>query len=507
MIPRGCLVTTNYVPPKQCDKKSKRMPGSSSVTNGSLFKRRNRLNGPSQPESDSVREEGSSVDGSSTTVTTRPSTSKSRRRRDSSISSLSDLRSNLRRRSTSLRAPSSPGTDTVASSRSRDTQTPTSASSRPAYSTSTFATPQAWSASAETPNDPQGYRPSSATSVRPSRGFVAFPSAKRDEPARPSTALLGGYGGMTDAAGQSTQGSGGAALNPTITYQKIHDMASKRISTLDYLRKTFVPHLTKLVQISQPNFFNRHENQVYWCNTLLYTRAALLQLPYFDIHKLSRRACSYLLLGLSISAVLDPEKSTIHDYLRTFAALLADFESYQAAHPPDGPSHSSLSRMRVPGMFKRVPQISNTKNRRGSAADSFSPPSNIEHLDHRSFSGGNVSAGSAASIPSLAGSDRDLLPGEEYQYLLTPSIPFDPDYFETFATLCDALIDCYANVIDRLNSPEACGPGIGDLFAKVDSKVRKILVAGIVRDIEDATKQGVRAELAGVGKVVLAPLM
>jgi hypothetical protein len=29
----------------------------------------------------------------------------------------------------------------------------------------------------------------------------------------------------------------------------------------------------------------------------------------------------------------------------------------------------------------------------------------------------------------------DLHPGEEYTYLLTPSLPFEPDFFETFATL------------------------------------------------------------------------
>ena len=158
-------------------------------------------------------------------------------------------------------------------------------------------------------------------------------------------------------------------------------------------------------------------------------------------------------------------------------------------------------------MFKRVPQITNTKARRGSAADSFFPPTNSEHLDYRSFSGGHVSVGSTASYASIAGSDRELLPGEEYQFLLTPSVPFDPDYFETFATLCDVFIDCYTNVIDLLGSPEACVPPVGDLFAKNDARVRKILVAGVIRDFEDATKQGVRSEMAGVGKVVLGGLM
>ena len=33
---------------------------------------------------------------------------------------------------------------------------------------------------------------------------------------------------------------GGGAQNPYVVFQQIHDIASKRISTLDYLRKAWV---------------------------------------------------------------------------------------------------------------------------------------------------------------------------------------------------------------------------------------------------------------------------
>jgi hypothetical protein len=100
-----------------------------------------------------------------------------------------------------------------------------------------------------------------------------------------------------------------------------------------------------------------------------------------------------------------------------------------------------------------------------------------------------------------------LLPTESYTHLLTPSLPFDPDFFETFATLCDVLIDCYSKVTQLINSPDACVGGVGELFAKADARVRKVIVANVVREFEEKCREGVRSEVAGVGKVVLGGLM
>ena len=102
-----------------------------------------------------------------------------------------------------------------------------------------------------------------------------------------------------------------------------------------------------------------------------------------------------------------------------------------------------------------------------------------------------------------------LLPGEEYTYLLTPSLPFDPDFFEVFATLCDVLIDVYVRIAALVNSPDkvALQPGLGEIFAKADARVRRVLVQGVVKEFEDATRSGVKGEVASVGKVVLGGLM
>lgn len=76
-----------------------------------------------------------------------------------------------------------------------------------------------------------------------------------------------------------------------------------------------------------------------------------------------------------------------------------------------------------------------------------------------------------------------------------------------FATLCDVLIDAYQRLLTLLSSPDACTIAVGEMFAKADARVRKVVVQGVVRDFEAASRDGVRKELVGVQRVVLGGLM
>lgn len=225
-------------------------------------------------------------------------------------------------------------------------------------------------------------------------------------------------------------------------------------------------------------------------------------MPYFEPRKSARRATNHLLLGISLSTIIDLNGSTALEFLKTLNALLSEFESFQSIHPPDG--SSSLSRGRFPQMFKRA--TTTTKGRRTSSAAEIGLPMGNDYSDSKSSSvggaGGSVSAGAAFAI-----SENDLLPGEEYTHLLTPSLPFDPDFYETFATLCDVLIDSYTRLMSLVGSPKECNPVVAELFTKADARVRKIIVQGVVKEFEDSSRGGVKAEVAGVGRVVLGGLM
>lgn len=217
-------------------------------------------------------------------------------------------------------------------------------------------------------------------------------------------------------------------------------------------------------------------------------------MPQFEARKLARRATNYLLLGLSLPTILDLNSSNALEFLRSLNALLTEFESYQQIHPPDG-SASSLSRGRIPQMFKR--SGTGGKGRRTSNAADVGFPMAGEGQDMKS---NTPFIGSTTSFPS---SENDLLPGEEYMHLLTPSLPFDPDFYETFATLCDVLIDCYTKLMSLVPSPKECGPHVAEAFTKADARVRKVIVQGIVKEFEDASRTGLKTEVASVGKVVL----
>jgi hypothetical protein len=259
-----------------------------------------------------------------------------------------------------------------------------------------------------------------------------------------------------------------------------------------------------------------HEGRVYWFNTLLFTKPDLLKFSYFQPAKLARRATNYLLLGFSLPTILDLNSQTATEYLRALNALLVEFEQFQSHHPPDGSTAGSLSRARIPHMFKRT---TGKSRRTSSAADSLIPSlsssssmgSETTLINSVASSGASTfSSSTASSGMGIGGGGMmpdTLLPTESYTHLLTPSLPFDPDFFETFATLCDVLIDCYTKVTQLINSPDACVGGVGELFAKADARVRKVIVANVVREFEERCREGVKSEVAGVGKVVLGGLM
>ena len=326
-----------------------------------------------------------------------------------------------------------------------------------------------------------------------------------------------------------------------VLYQHIHDMSNKRMATLDYIRKA-------------------HEGQSYWFNTIHFSKADLSKLPNFTPARLARRATNYFLLGLSIPAVLDihpqphPQSapsanaSAAQEFLRSLNTLLTEFETFQQHHPPDGSTASSLSRARLPQMFKRTTSSKPRRSTGGPAVglaeigmplqqSAVSPPavnasgSTGHHGSHPSVDTTTTSFSSASTLVNLMpppamppttfppsssfpismpsdAQNSSLLPNEgPYTHLLTPPLPFSPDFYAVFATLCDVLIDTYQRLLALLSTPDACTIAVGEMFAKADARVRKVVVQGVVRDFEAASREGVRKELVGVQRVVLGGLM
>ena len=288
--------------------------------------------------------------------------------------------------------------------------------------------------------------------------------------------------------GISLQPSSAAALsagghNPHAIYQQIHETSAKRMATVEYLRKV-------------------HDGNIFYFGTLHYSPTALHSIPSMHPLKLGRRANNYILLGYSLPALLDLNSGSPLEYLRALSALLQEFETYQTLSGIDS-SGNSISKGRVGQMFKSGMGLGNRagKGRRASTATdsiSITTPS----PDYLSL----PKSGTDATSPQEAPSPINAI-GHDFQHLVTPHLPFDADFGTTYATLCDTLIDTYGKLMDLVNSPDVCGPGVGEAFAKADKAIRKILVSNVMREFEESTRANVRGEVAGLGKLVFGGLV
>lgn len=306
------------------------------------------------------------------------------------------------------------------------------------------------------------------------------PSLRRHATDRPSVSSQGGgANGAPLAPAPTLQSVNIGGQNPSAVYQSILETTQKRMATIEYLKKV-------------------HEGDVYYLTTLHYPPGSVSALPSMHAQKLGRRSTSYYLLGYSLPALLDLNSGSPMEYLKALIALLHEFETYQSLSGTDSASNS-LGRGRMGQMFKSSMGMGLGKGRRSSAAtDSIALDSQSANLP--GFPSGGLGSPQETTSPVNAS-------GHDFQHLLTPSLPFDPDFGTTFATLCDTMVETYSNLLNLITTPEQCSPTVGEAFAKADKSVRKILVANVMREFEESTRNGIKSEVAGLGKLVLGGLM
>jgi hypothetical protein len=326
----------------------------------------------------------------------------------------------------------------------------------------------------------------------------APPSLRRHATDRPSVSSqgVGSSNGASLQPAPTLQSVSMNGQNPSAVYQSILETTQKRMATIDYLKRV-------------------HEGDVYYLSTLHYPPGAVSAMPSMHPHKLGRRSTSYFLLGYSLPALLELNSGSPMEYLKALIALLQEFESYQNLSGTDS-AGNSLGRGRMGQMFKAGMGMglgkSSSKGRRSSTATDSFASSDPNHSSHSHSSNGFPGFPGFPSGSGGLGSPQEITSpinaaGHDFQNLLTPSLPFDPDFGTTFATLCDTLIETYSNLLNLITTPEQCSPTVGEAFAKADKSVRKILVANVMREFEETTRNGIKGEVAGLGKLVLGGLM
>ncbi|KAF3089030.1 hypothetical protein TWF569_000644 [Orbilia oligospora] len=281
-----------------------------------------------------------------------------------------------------------------------------------------------------------------------------------------------------------------AAAHPPSMYDTVHEIAEKRINTLDYLRRA-------------------HEGRVFWYNTVQFTREDLPRRVQPDQRKLSKRAATFFVLGQSIPSVLDLATSNPIDYLKALNSLLAEFDAYQATH--DGTSTSSaakgMGRVKLWSTRNSAQKVRRSSSAAQGGIDGLYHFTAMDALEKARTNGFMHHNPLPFPNGGHSSSNSDDPNGDDFSYLVHSSLPFEPDYYETFATLCDVLIDAYSRVLTLINSPTACSVGVGDSFIKADAKIRKTVLSTVVREFEDASRTSIKTEIVSLAKNVLGSLV
>lgn len=356
-----------------------------------------------------------------------------------------------------------------------------------------------------------GSPPASAASQLPP--MLVGSSTAGNAPAgskRPPPELQTNHSFVRDA--HSSHGVGnGASLQPVPSlssaslmssnsiYNQIQETSAKRMATIEYMRRL-------------------HEGDIYFFSTFHYSASSLSSIPSLYPHKLGRRATNYFILGYSLPALLDMNAGSPLEYLKALSSLLSEFETFQNLSGFDA-SGNTLSKGRMGSMFKSSMGLGHrgAKGRRSSTVTTDSAMSGMDSRQadllgipssassrQSSFSH-NMGSGGLDSPQDMTSPINPT--NHEFSFLLTPHLPFEPDFQTTLGTLCDTLIDTYARLVELIAGPESCSAAVGAEFAKADKAIRKILVANVVREFEDSTRAGVKGEVAGLGKLVLGGLM
>ncbi|CAH1763415.1 11152_t:CDS:2 [Entrophospora sp. SA101] len=155
-------------------------------------------------------------------------------------------------------------------------------------------------------------------------------------------------------------------------------------STYDFLYELVQKRVTTFTYLKQV-----HEGRIHWLNTVCLNKEDLSIM--YENMRMKKRTGNFFVLGTSLAPILDITNP--QDYVKALNVMLQEFDYHTNEH---------------------------TKQK----MKNFLRKSKIVKDDDTSF--------------------QDT---GEYNYLFVPNIPFDLDYFQTFYTLCDILVEVYNKLL------------------------------------------------------------
>ncbi|KAG9288197.1 hypothetical protein G9A89_020503 [Geosiphon pyriformis] len=178
-----------------------------------------------------------------------------------------------------------------------------------------------------------------------------------------------------------------------------------------------------------------HEGRIHWFNTVCLTKDDLA--TEYDNSRMKRRTGNFFILGASLALILDITNP--HDYVRALTVMLQEFEYHTNEH-------------------------SKQKMSKGTKDE-----------------------------------DTSFQESGEYTYLYVPNIPFELDYFQTFYTLCDILVEIYHKLL--VGTANMWAGQFAENVLKADGKFKKI-ISLVTKEIDSLARNAVKEELSSVDSII-----
>ncbi|CAG8628876.1 9942_t:CDS:2 [Cetraspora pellucida] len=185
-----------------------------------------------------------------------------------------------------------------------------------------------------------------------------------------------------------------------------------------------------------------HEGRIHWFNTVCLSKEDL-GLMYENV-RMKKRTGNFFILGCSLASILDI--SNPQDYVKALNVMLQEFEYHTNDH--------SKQKMKI---FFRKSKITKPE-------------------------------------------DSSFQESGEYTYLLVPNIPFDLDYFQTFYTLCDMLVEVYNKLL--IGTSNIVAANFIESVLKVDGKFKKI-ISQVSKEIDTLARNNLKEELRIIDPVIM----
>ncbi|CAG8522755.1 11577_t:CDS:2, partial [Acaulospora colombiana] len=185
-----------------------------------------------------------------------------------------------------------------------------------------------------------------------------------------------------------------------------------------------------------------HEGKVHWFNTVCLSKEDLGMV--YENLRMKKRTGNFFILGASLAPILDITNS--QDYVKALSVMLQEFEYHTTEH--------SKQKMK---MFFRKSKI-------------------------------------------VKDDDASFQESGEYTYLFVPNVPSELDYFQTFYTLCDILVEVYNKLLT--GTTHTLTTSFIESVQKVDGKFKKI-IALIAKEIDTLSRSTIKDELRVIDPIIM----